>query len=165
MRLPEAAKALQKGQKVSFRPTGNSMKPFIESGDLVTVAPASLEELKEGDIVLCKVGGGLKLHIIDAIKNQKGELRFKIVNAKGFVNGWTSTIYGKVVPTVFDEEMLKKAKRDFISLYWTLKSKITSVTYFEKGLKVNFVSLEAQNKFKLKEYKGIPIFKGLAGGN
>ncbi len=45
-------KKLQEGQQVEFRPRGNSMKPLIESGDLVVVEPVKADTpLDEGDIV------------------------------------------------------------------------------------------------------------------
>lgn len=38
---------LQKGETVSFRPTGNSMTPKINSGELVTVSP-DISDIKKG---------------------------------------------------------------------------------------------------------------------
>ena len=161
MRLNEVAQALQKGKTITFNPTGNSMAPLINSGDPVTLAPAKIEDIKIGDIVLCKVGQALKLHLVD---EQRGswiskDIKLKIINAKGFVNGWTSTIYGKVVPTAFDEAILKHAKKQFIIEHWTLDSKITEVSYSEKGLYVNFLTPEALKRFKPISYKSIPLYK------
>lgn len=48
---------LQAGREVSFRPHGNSMTPKIKSGQLVTVQPCKLEDLKKGDAAFCKVKG------------------------------------------------------------------------------------------------------------
>lgn len=83
---------LQDGEEVSFRPRGNSMTPKIKSGDLVTVSPDA-SSLKKGDIVLCKVKGNQYLHLVTAMDGN----RYQISNNHGFVNGWTSQIYGKVV--------------------------------------------------------------------
>ena len=85
---------LQAGQTVQFRPRGHSMKGKIESGQLCTVAPAP-EELRVGDIVLCKVNGRQYLHLIKAIQGE----RFQIGNNRGHINGWVSrnSIYGKCV--------------------------------------------------------------------
>ncbi len=58
---------LKAGETVSFRPRGHSMKPKVNSGDLVTVEPLSDEsDLSVGDIVLCKVSGQQYLHLIKA---------------------------------------------------------------------------------------------------
>lgn len=46
---------LKKGETVKFRPKGNSMQGRVESGQLCTVEP--IEEIKVGDVVLCKVNG------------------------------------------------------------------------------------------------------------
>jgi hypothetical protein len=52
---------------VQFRPRGGSMRGKIESGQLCTVVPA-LDELRVGDVVLCKVNGRQYLHLIKAIQ-------------------------------------------------------------------------------------------------
>jgi hypothetical protein len=85
---------LQAGETVQFRPRGHSMKGKIESGQLCTVVPAP-DELKAGDIVLCKVNGKQYLHLIKAVQGA----RYQIGNNRGRVNGWVSrhSIYGKCV--------------------------------------------------------------------
>src|SRR4051812_49947524 len=84
---------LRKGETISFRPRGNSMTGKINSGDLCTVIPVVIEDLKVGDIVLCKVNGFQYLHLIKAIQGE----RFQIGNNRGRINGWVSgnCIYGR----------------------------------------------------------------------
>ena len=84
---------LRAGQVVSFRPTGNSMTPRIESGNLVTVSP-DVGEIKKGDIVLCKCKGRYFCHLVSAVQGQ----RYQISNNHGHVNGWVgkNCIFGKV---------------------------------------------------------------------
>jgi len=92
----EYIKKLKSGETVEFRPRGSSMKPLIESGDLVVVEPISEKtEFDKGDIVLCKVKGKQYLHLISAIQGE----RFQISNNRGFINGWISknAIFGKLV--------------------------------------------------------------------
>ena len=49
---------LQAGERVSFRPRGNSMSGKVENGQLVTLEPAAGEKsIHVGDVVLCKVNG------------------------------------------------------------------------------------------------------------
>lgn len=85
---------LQDGRAVQFRPTGRSMSGKIEHGQLVTVAPIlDPSRIKAGDVVLCKVNGSHKLHLVKAAKNGA----FLIANNRGYENGWTRTIYGIVV--------------------------------------------------------------------
>ena len=84
------------GETISFRPRGNSMVGRIESGQLVTVEPVTLDtELVIDDIVLCKVAGNDYLHLISAIDLP----RYQISNNRGYINGWTNInkIYGKVI--------------------------------------------------------------------
>jgi hypothetical protein len=88
-----AIKALQKGKTVTIKPTGNSMRGKVESGSKVIVEPISLDEIEINDIILCKVKGRQYLHLVKA----KDKGRVLIGNNKGFINGWTSTVYGKAV--------------------------------------------------------------------
>ena len=86
---------LQKGETVSFRPRGHSMKGKIESGQLCTVAPVDALTLDVGDIVLCRVRGAEYLHLIKAIQGR----RFHIGNNRGGINGWIGAtgIFGRCV--------------------------------------------------------------------
>ncbi|WP_394843658.1 hypothetical protein LZC95_42245 [Pendulispora brunnea] len=87
---------LRAGETVQFRPRGHSMKGKIESGNLCTVVPVQdHDELRPGDIVLCKVHGTEYLHLVKAI--QAG--RFQIGNNRGRINGWigSSSIFGKCI--------------------------------------------------------------------
>ncbi len=86
---------LRHGETVQFRPRGNSMSGKIESGQLCTVVPVNAENLKIGDIVLCKVNGFQYLHLIKAIQGK----RFQIGNNRGRINGWIGEngIYGKCI--------------------------------------------------------------------
>ena len=72
---------------------GNSMTPIIKSGTVLTFVKQQNYEI--GDIVFCKVKG----RYIDAHKITKKdqEGRFMISNNHGFDNGWTRTIFGKVI--------------------------------------------------------------------
>ena len=85
---------LQAGETVQFRPRGHSMKGKVVSGQLCTVVPAP-DELKVGDVVLCKVNGKQYLHLIKAVQGE----RYQIGNNRGRINGWVSrhSIYGKCV--------------------------------------------------------------------
>jgi len=84
---------LRRGESVQFRPRGNSMSGRIESGQLCTVAPVKLEDIRVGDIVLCKVSGTDYLHIVKAVQGG----RLLIGNNKGRINGWTRNVYGRLV--------------------------------------------------------------------
>lgn len=89
---------LKKGEQVSFRPKGNSMLPRIESGDLVTVSP-DISDIKEEDILFCKVKGKYYVHLLKAIKTEGDKKVYLIGNNKGGTNGWITKngIFGKVI--------------------------------------------------------------------
>jgi hypothetical protein len=86
---------LLKGETVSFRPRGHSMRGKVDNGALVTVEPVGERALAVGDIVLCKVNGQQYLHLIKAIRGPT----FQIGNNRGGINGWISRagIYGVLI--------------------------------------------------------------------
>lgn len=89
------AEYLTRNHTISFRPKGNSMAPLIKSGELITLESVKDKStLKVHDIVLCRVKGKYYVHKITAISPTKG---WQIGNNKGFINGWTNQIYGKVI--------------------------------------------------------------------
>ena len=83
---------LENGKNVSLRPKGNSMKPKIYSGDLVTISP-DISDIKKGDIVFCKVNGSHYVHLVKS----EGKGRYLIGNNHGRTNGWTRKVYGRVI--------------------------------------------------------------------
>jgi len=85
--------ALEEGKTVSFRPHGNSMVPRVKSGQLCTVEPATVETIETGDVALCKVNGNVYLHLVSAKRDGQAQ----ISNNSGHVNGWTKTVYGKLI--------------------------------------------------------------------
>ena len=71
---------------------GNSMRPIIQSGALLTFEAA--DEYDVGDIDFSKVKGRIvDAHKITKKNKQKG---YMIYNNNGYDNGWTHTIFGKV---------------------------------------------------------------------
>ena len=87
-----ACEALRRGETVSLRPRGQSMRGRIASGDRVTVAPCDPATLQVDDIVLVRLHGTEYLHLIKAVQGE----RFLIGNNRGGINGWVGphAIYG-----------------------------------------------------------------------
>lgn len=88
------ADKLLAGETVQCRPCGNSMKPKVKSGELITISP-DISNLKKGDVVFCKVGVKYYIHLLSAIQGK----RYQISNNHNFVNGWIGKngIFGKVI--------------------------------------------------------------------
>lgn len=86
---------LKAGERVTFKPSGNSMVGKIESGQSCTVEPIGSTPVCVGDIVLCKVNGREYLHLVKAIQGE----RYQIANNSGHVNGWVTSrsIFGRLV--------------------------------------------------------------------
>jgi hypothetical protein len=72
---------------------GNSMKPILTNPSLNTYRRQAFYAV--GDIVFCKVSG----RYIDAHRITKidAEGRYLISNNRGYDNGWTGIVYGRVV--------------------------------------------------------------------
>lgn len=92
-KFAEAIEELKAGTVVKFRPVGGSMKGRIESGQLVTIEPCTVEDVKKNDVVACNVKGKNYLHLVKRV--QHGSVQ--IGNMHGKINGWTEVVYGKVV--------------------------------------------------------------------
>ena len=88
---------LSEGKTIISREPGNSMTPRIKSGQPVKIEPATVDTVKSGDIVYCKVHGRYYTHIVIAKDEKKGCL---IGNNHGRANGWTKNIYGKVIEII-----------------------------------------------------------------
>ncbi len=84
---------LQSHGQGSMKVFGNSMLPIIKSGSQLTFRRQ--DKYSVGDIVFCKVRG----RYIDAhiIKQVDGQGRYLIANNRGHENGWTTTVFGRVV--------------------------------------------------------------------
>lgn len=93
MRYERAMANLAAGQDHTMRVFGNSMTPIIKSKSKLTFRATN--DYQIGDVVFCKVKG----RHIDAHKITKidAQGRFMISNNKGHENGWTTTIYGRVI--------------------------------------------------------------------
>lgn len=88
---------LQAGAAVQFRPRGHSMTGRVNDGQLVTVGPVEISALEVGDVVLCKVHGKQYLHLVKALRGPKWSRTVQIGNNKGYVNGWTTQVYGRLM--------------------------------------------------------------------
>lgn len=93
--VSEALEALQQGRSARVRPLGGSMRGRIESGQLVTIAPAGASQVAVGDAVFLRWKGGYLLHLI---VEHRGD-RVLIGNNIGRINGWApaAAVLGRVV--------------------------------------------------------------------
>lgn len=87
------------GETIISKEPGNSMLPLIKSKQPVKIEPITWELVNVGDIVYCRVHGRLYTHLVKAIDKNKGCL---IGNNKGRINGWTKSVYGKVIEVLPD---------------------------------------------------------------
>ncbi|MCB9759538.1 MAG: hypothetical protein H6739_06830 [Alphaproteobacteria bacterium] len=92
-----AIEALSEGRAAVVKPHGGSMRPKVESGATVTLEPTTVNEVQVGDIVLCRVKGNVMLHLVKALRGSDDKRSALIGNNVGRINGWTRTIYGRVV--------------------------------------------------------------------
>jgi len=98
---------LSKGEIIITSEPGNSMVPIIHHRQKHKLAPVSYEQVEIGDVVYCKVAGRMYTHLVKAKDPNKG---LQIGNNKGFINGWTKTVYGKLI-AVKEEDNWKTYRR------------------------------------------------------
>ena len=82
--VKDAIAGISEGKDVKIRPYGGSMKGRIESGQLVTLTPATFDTVTENDVVFIKWKGNYLLHLIKA----KNESELLVGNNSGKINGW-----------------------------------------------------------------------------
>ena len=81
------------GETIISKEPGNSMLPLIESKQPVEITPCTWEDVEVGDIVYSKVRGRCYTHLVKAKNEVRG---CQIGNNKGYINGWTKQVYGKI---------------------------------------------------------------------
>lgn len=95
---------LAKNGKGTMKCFGSSMTPILQNATL------NFYEVKDdyevGDIVFCKVKG----RYIDShlVTKKADDGRYLISNNHGHDNGWTRTIYGKVVKAISNNGTIKE---------------------------------------------------------
>ena len=89
---------LQNGETFETSERGDSMIPKLFSGQKHILAPVKdWTEVEVDDIVYAKIKGRFLTHLVTAKDHKKG---CQISNNHGFVNGWTKSIYGKVIEII-----------------------------------------------------------------
>ena len=66
------AAILRRGHQVKFSATGQSMRPNLQDGDTVLVAPIHATPLQSGDIALVENSEGLRVHRVTQLSEQGG---------------------------------------------------------------------------------------------
>ncbi len=101
LRGHDAYKArLAASENVTRRETGNSMAPKIHSREPIEYVPVTgPDDVKEGDVVWCKVKGNHFTHLVKAKRAEGDGWRFQIGNNRGGVNGWIGieNIFGRAI--------------------------------------------------------------------
>lgn len=101
MKYKKLLASLEKKGEGRMTVFGNSMMPVLESG--TTLFYYRTDTYNVGDIVFCKVRGRyIDAHKIIKVRMQSGKRQYLIANNAGHENGWTSTVYGKVILTPAD---------------------------------------------------------------
>lgn len=93
--IKKALLELSADRSVQVRPLGGSMRGRIESGQLVTLVPASSDNVDVDDVVLVRWKGNYLLHLI----KEKRKAEVLIGNNLGKINGWVANdaIIAKVI--------------------------------------------------------------------
>jgi hypothetical protein len=99
--------SLEKTGKGIMKCFGNSMLPILTNPSICSYEKQDSYDV--GDIVFCRVKGRfIDAHLITKIDNG----RYMISNNHNYDNGWTKTIYGKVVSAINkDRQIIYTAKQ------------------------------------------------------
>ena len=97
MNVAPAIDDLTSGRPARLVVHGNSMLPRIRSGSTVDIEPVAVAELEVDEVVLCRVRGRVVVHRVSALRGGADSREVQISNQRGHVNGWTRTVYGRVV--------------------------------------------------------------------
>lgn len=95
--INDAIEALKRKETIARFEYGYSMLPMIDNGEYCIVRPInSLDEVKVGDAVVCKVYGVPMTHLVHAISDcgYNGKKYFLIGSTSFHLNGWTDEIFG-----------------------------------------------------------------------
>ncbi len=105
----EAVNHLKNGETVARFEYGDSMQPILKDGEYCILTPLkSLDEIKVGDAVFCKVNGFLMTHMVLAISNSNFEKPYFLISSTDLnVFGWTSDVYAIAKGTNICEKPLK----------------------------------------------------------
>jgi hypothetical protein len=86
--VSDAISALAKGERVTVRPRGGSMRGRIEDNQPVTLAPVAPASVQTNDVVLVRWKGNVLLHLVKEATPD----RLLIGNNVGKTNGWVSRV-------------------------------------------------------------------------
>jgi hypothetical protein len=96
--IEKAVECLKNGEAIARYEFGDSMFPFLISGEYAIVKPVTdLNAIKQGDAVLCRLNGYLMTHMVLMTAHtgvNKDEPYFLIGNSLTQPYGWTDEIYG-----------------------------------------------------------------------
>lgn len=84
--VKQALDGISQKKVVKIRPIGGSMRGRIESGQLVTLQPATFQDIQVNDVVFIRWKNNYLLHLVKEIKDGK----VLIGNNLGKINGWAS---------------------------------------------------------------------------
>ncbi len=68
-----SAEMLGRGNRIRFRAHGRSMAPLIRDGDVLTVEPARLADLRVGDVALHRLGSQVVAHRVVGRRVEDGQ--------------------------------------------------------------------------------------------
>ena len=102
--IDEAKEAVLNNQTITRFEFGDSLEPFVHSGEYLILHPIKdINNLKVEDVVLCEVNGYLMTHMIVDIdvSNDKGKevKQYLIGNGdKSYIYGYATNIYALCTP-------------------------------------------------------------------
>jgi hypothetical protein len=121
--LREACTALLRdGQRVRFRATGLSMDPTIRDGDVLTVEPVNLGEVRPGEILLYRTARGVIAHRLVRCEEVETQLLY-VLRGDASATCDPPVSYGDVLGLVTATRRRRRSRS--LTNPWTMRWQVT----------------------------------------
>ncbi len=122
-----SAELLGSGYSIEFQATGNSMHPTIKDGEMITVQPLPISDIKAGDVVLYRNQTGVIAHRV--VRVERDQLILRGDASQTFDAPVDAhQILGKVISTTRADKKITLNKRGSKFLH-VLRAKITQIIH------------------------------------
>ena len=133
--INKAVEAVLNGETVARFEFGDSMTPILRNGEYGIITPVSIDDIKVGDAVLCKVGPYLMTHMVCLISDSSANGRYALIGSTRFeLYGWIKELIFAKKNMILNENEWTKVFLRFLKergYYWDYKKqKNIQFSYF-----------------------------------
>lgn len=121
---------LESGYSIEFQATGNSMHPTIKDGEMITVQPLRISDIKAGDVVLYRNQTGVIAHRVVRVEQRDHIQLILRGDASETFDAPVDAhqILGKVISTTRADKKIALNKRG-LKLVHVLRAKLSQIVH------------------------------------